>query len=62
MEKGTYWYNLRTGQVETIVDKSQSKDLLGPYPTYEAALRALQTARERTTAWDEDNRRWDEDD
>jgi len=62
MEEGPYWYNTRTGQVETIVDKSQSKDLLGPYPTRRAAQRALLTASERTAAWDEEDRRWEEGD
>jgi hypothetical protein len=55
-----YWFNVRTGSVETVVDKSQSKELLGPYATREAAERALQTARERTEKWDEEDRKWRE--
>ena len=56
-----FYFNTRTGQVEELQKKSQSKDLLGPYPTREAAAAALRTARERTEAWDEDDRRWRED-
>lgn len=54
-----YYFNTRTGQVETDVDKSQSKDLLGPYPTREAAARALDTAHERTEKWDAEDEAWE---
>lgn len=53
-----FWFNVRTGEVEELDRKSQSKDLLGPYPTRSEAEQALQTARERTEAWDEEDRRW----
>jgi hypothetical protein len=53
-----YFYNVRTGQVEELADKGQSKDLLGPYPTREAAEAALATAKAKTEAWDEEDRRW----
>lgn len=33
---------------------------MGPYDTREEAQRALQTAREKTEAWDEEDRKWDE--
>ena len=62
MEQPQFWFNVRTGRVETVFDKSQSKDLLGPYPTEAAAEHALQTARERTEKWDEEDRRWREGD
>lgn len=55
-----YWFNTRTGQVETDVDRSQSKDLLGPYATHDEAARALQTAHEKTEKWDDEDRRWAE--
>jgi len=61
-EAPQFFYNVRTGQVEELAKKGQSKDLLGPYPTREAAARALETARERTDAWDEEDRRWRGDD
>jgi hypothetical protein len=62
MIMGQFFYNVRTGQVEELEKKSQSKDLLGPYPTREAAAAALETARKRTEEWDEEDRRWREGD
>jgi hypothetical protein len=59
-EAPQFYFNTRTGQVEELAAKSQSKDLLGPYPTREAAAAALETARSRTEAWDEEDRRWNE--
>lgn len=61
-EPTQFYFNTRTNQVEELATKSQSKDLLGPYPTREAAAAALDTARSRTEAWDEDDRRWREGD
>ena len=55
-----YWYNLNSGQVETDEDKSQGDDLMGPYDTEAEAAKALQTARERTERWDEEDRAWEE--
>jgi len=57
-EQPQFWFNVRTRQVETTYDRSQSKDLLGPYPTPEAAREALATAARRTEDWDEEDRRW----
>jgi hypothetical protein len=57
-----FWYNLRTGKVETNYDKSQGKDLMGPYPTQADAEHALRSARERTRRWDDEDRRWREGD
>lgn len=57
-----FWFNVRTNSVETVVDKSQSKDLLGPYPTREAAQNALATAHERTEKWDAEDKKWREGD
>jgi hypothetical protein len=56
-----FWFNVRTRQVEELETKSQSKDLMGPYPTRTAAERALERAAERTEAWDEEERRWRDD-
>jgi hypothetical protein len=53
-----YWYNLSTNQVEEASHRGQGKDVLGPYPTREAAQQALETARNRTEAWDEEDRRY----
>ena len=55
-----YWYNLTTGQVESEDNKSQSDDLMGPYDSHAEASKALDTARQRTEAWDEEDKAWDE--
>jgi len=60
-EPTQFYYNLSTGQVEETTKKGQSKDLLGPYPTREAAAAALATAKKRTEQWDEEDRRWRDD-
>jgi hypothetical protein len=57
-----FWFNVRTGTVETEEDKSQGKDLMGPYATAEEASRALHSAAQRTEEWDEQDRRWREGD
>lgn len=62
MEPPQFWFNVRTSTVETSYDKSQSKDLLGPYPTYADAEQALERAHERTEQLDEEDRRWREGD
>lgn len=54
-----YWYNVATGKVETDEDRSQDADVLGPYDTEAEAARALETARENTERWDEEDRRWE---
>lgn len=61
-DEGTgFWFNPRTGEVEEG-RLSPWGDRMGPYPTREAAEQALATARERTEAWDEEDRRWKDDD
>ena len=61
MAERQYWFNVRTGQVEETEGKSQSKDVLGPYPSRQEAERALRKAQERTEAWEEQDRRWSGD-
>ncbi len=55
-----YWFNTRTGQVETDENKSPGEILMGPYSTHEAAARALEIARDKTEKWDEEDRAWEE--
>ena len=57
-EAPQFFYNVSTGQVEELATKGQSKDLLGPYPTRAAAEAALATAKQKTEAWDEEDRRY----
>nr|WP_297084611.1 SPOR domain-containing protein [uncultured Demequina sp.] len=55
--KVEYFFNTRTRMVEQG-RQSSWENLMGPYDSYEAAARALETAQERTDAWDEDDREW----
>lgn len=48
-----FYFNTETRQVEEGKPSSWMHRM-GPYPTREAAARALQTARERTTAWQDE--------
>ncbi|MGO1235738.1 MAG: SPOR domain-containing protein [Microbacterium gubbeenense] len=52
----TYWYNLRTGEVEHGPE-SPAVDRAGPFDTAAEAARAPEIMRERTKAWEEDERR-----
>lgn len=52
-----YWFNTVTGEVEHGRQSSWTQ-LMGPYDTAEEAARALDTARRRSKAWDEDDDRW----
>jgi hypothetical protein len=61
MPQGPFFFNLRTGRVEGP-EGARADERLGPYATREEAERALQSARERTERWDEEDRRWDEGD
>jgi len=56
-EKVEYFFNTRTRMVEQG-RQSSWEHLMGPYDSYEAAQRALETAQERTDEWDEDDREW----
>lgn len=58
-----YWFNIRTRQVEAHDDpeRARAAELMGPYDTQDAAAAALETARERTQEWDEEDRRWADD-
>jgi len=47
-----FFFNVRTRQVERGPESAWT-DRLGPYDTYDEAARALDLARERSAAWDE---------
>ena len=51
----------RQGQVEPDETKSAGENLMGPYDTEEEARNALQTAAERTAAWDEEDRAYEDE-
>jgi hypothetical protein len=56
MGETQYWYNTATHQVEEG-HRSSWQNLMGPYPTREAAEQALAKAAARTQAWDEQDER-----
>lgn len=60
-DTGEYWVDLATGEVEQG-SQSPAAQRMGPYPTREAARQAFDTARARNEAWDEEDRRWKDDD
>lgn len=55
-KSGTYWFNIVTKQVEEG-HRSSWRDLMGPYPTREAAEHALEQAVARNLAWDAQDER-----
>lgn len=56
-DKVEYYFNTSTRMVEKG-RQSSWEHLLGPYATREEAERAVDIARERTDAWDEDDAAW----
>lgn len=55
-----YWYNIRTGKVETDQTRSPNDEVMGPYDTEDEAANALAAARARTEKWDEEDREWED--
>lgn len=54
-----YYFNVATGQVEEG-NQSRSADLMGPYKSAAEAADAYEIARNKTEAWDEADREWEE--
>lgn len=50
-ESGRFWFNVVTKRVEEG-HQSTWKDLMGPYPTRQAAERALEQAAARNKVWE----------
>lgn len=59
-DEKSFWYRVDDGTVEEG-PKSPGDRRMGPYATPEAAQNALQSAAQRTQAWDEEDRRTDDD-
>ncbi|WP_277213172.1 SPOR domain-containing protein [Isoptericola croceus] len=53
-----YWYNADTGEVVEARQKPAWTHRMGPYPTREAAERALDTAAQRNENWEDDDAEW----
>ncbi|MEV6285103.1 hypothetical protein [Kribbella sp. NPDC051770] len=54
-----WYYNTTTGEVEPY-QGAKSADRLGPYSSREEAARALEIAKEKSEAWDNDPK-WNDD-
>lgn len=52
-----FYYNLKTHAVEEE-GQSKAKDLLGPFPSREAAANALQTMQDREEQKSGEDREW----
>jgi hypothetical protein len=57
MADGDWWFDLKTKQVVQDTKAGKAADRLGPYPTREAAERALETVQQRNASADQ----WDDD-
>jgi hypothetical protein len=55
-----FWFNVQTRTVEQGRHSSWEQRL-GPYPTREAAARAIEDAHGRTEAWDVADEKWSQD-
>jgi hypothetical protein len=58
---GTWWYSLKHHQAEVWEQDPSNGDRLGPFPTREAAERALETVAERERKYDAEDAAWDGD-
>jgi len=56
-ERVEYYYNTRTRMVEKG-RQSSWEDLMGPYESYELAEQAIEIAKKRSQAWDDDDAAW----
>lgn len=56
-DKTEYFFNTTTGLVEEG-RQSSWEHLLGPFATAEAAVHALDTAADKSDAWDDDDKAW----
>jgi len=59
--KTEYFFNTRTEMVEKG-RQSSWEHLMGPYDTPEEAAQALEIARKKSKAWDDEDRTWRGDD
>lgn len=59
--KAEYYFNTRTQMVEKG-RQSSWEHLMGPYETPEDAANAMEIARKRSKAWDDDDRAWSDGD
>jgi len=53
-----WWFDLKQGRVVSDEERGADRDVLGPYPSREAAERWRDAHEGREEAWEEDDERW----
>ena len=56
-----WWFDLKQGRAVRDDERGPAKDVLGPYPSREAAEHWREAHEGREAAWLEDDERWDGD-
>lgn len=60
MNDGSQWgWDLRQGRAVPWDERGPSEQILGPYPSKEAAENWRTRIDERNEAWDDDDERWE---
>jgi hypothetical protein len=57
-----WWWDLTNGRAVTSDERPRDVEVLGPYPTREAAEDWRSTSKARNEAWDAEDERWEGDD
>jgi hypothetical protein len=61
MTEDRWWWDLKKGRAVTDEERGPGKDVLGPYPSKEAAEHWRDTYEHREEAWKAEDERWDGD-
>ena len=61
MSDTRWWWDLRLGRAVTDDERGADKDVLGPYPTREAAEAWRDAHEGREDAWEDEDERWAEE-
>jgi hypothetical protein len=56
---GEWYWDLRRGVAVPAVERGPSDDMLGPYPSREAAENWKAKVEERNETWERDDEEWD---
>lgn len=60
MAQEQWWWDLTAGRAVTSAERPRDLDVLGPYPTREAAEGWRDTVEARNEAWKDEDERWEE--
>jgi hypothetical protein len=62
MSEQQWWWSLTEGRAVTREERGRDDEVLGPYPSREAAEGWRDRVETRNEAWDEADREWEGDD